>query len=251
MGSTTGYSTIRKLFCVTKKVKLAIVIPTYQRVDGTTPKYLTRALESVRSQTYSDYRVYLIGDRYDNNGEFEYLASSIIRPDQIYWTNLPYALEREKYQIGTRELWCSGGVNATNTGINRALDHGHEWICHLDHDDWWESDHLETIVRAINSVNNVGFVYTCARHIVNYLPMVTLDDSLIYSYPVPCNVIHSSVCINHSRIPLLYRDVFAETNTVLESDIDMWTRVTAYMQQNSISSVLCARLTVHHVLEKH
>jgi glycosyltransferase involved in cell wall biosynthesis len=51
-------------------MKLSIVIATYQRKDGSTPRLLTRALDSIFSQTYQNFKIYLIGDRYENNDEF-------------------------------------------------------------------------------------------------------------------------------------------------------------------------------------
>ena len=35
-------------------MKLGIVIPTYQRNDGSTPRLLTKALDSIFSQTYQN-----------------------------------------------------------------------------------------------------------------------------------------------------------------------------------------------------
>jgi glycosyltransferase involved in cell wall biosynthesis len=62
--------------------ELAIVIPTYRRVDNTTPYYLTKALTSIKDQTYQNYKVFLIGDHYDDNDEFFKLATSIIDLDK-------------------------------------------------------------------------------------------------------------------------------------------------------------------------
>lgn len=231
-------------------MKLAIVIPTYQRLDSSTPYYLTRALNSIRAQTHTDYRVFLIGDQYTNNSEFLNIAS-LIDKDKIHYENLKFAKERNTYKFGSKELWCSGGVNATNVGINRALSQGYEWICHLDHDDWWDNDHLLAINSVIEQISDLGFVYTCSEHINRYLPFVPLNESLVHSYPTPCNIVHSSVCINHLRIPFYYRDVFAETGIVLEADIDMWIRITDFMMNNSIKSMLYQKITTHHVLERH
>ena len=47
-------------------MKLAIRILTYQRKDGKTPFFLRRALESIKNQTYKDYKIFLIGDKYDD-----------------------------------------------------------------------------------------------------------------------------------------------------------------------------------------
>ena len=46
--------------------RLAITIATYQRPDGTTPFYLKRALDAVFNQTHKYFKVYVIGDKYEN-----------------------------------------------------------------------------------------------------------------------------------------------------------------------------------------
>lgn len=231
-------------------MRLGIGIATYQRHDGTTPAYLTRALKSIQAQTHEDYKVFLIGDHYENDDEFQKL-SELIPEKKIFKKNLPVAVERSKYGINSQILWHCGGINAYNTAIKQSLDEGFDYLCHLDHDDYWESDHLSLINQVIESEKNVACVYTCSSYLKNrYLPNVELNNGLYFSYPIPVNVIHSSVCINHRKVPLLYRNVFEETGTSLEADIDMWKRLKEYGEKNSLNSYLIARLTCHHPEEK-
>ena len=124
---------------------IGISIPTYQRKDGTTPFLLSRALESVKNQSYQDYKVFLIGDDYKDKKEFIKLASSIIPSNKIYFENLPIAIERNKYPTSSKQLWCSGGVNARNYIIDLALSDNINYLCPLDHDDYWHPQHLEFI----------------------------------------------------------------------------------------------------------
>ena len=46
-------------------------------------------------------------------------------------------------------LWSYGGVNAMNYGVTKSLENGYEYICHLDHDDWWLPNHLFEINKCI------------------------------------------------------------------------------------------------------
>ena len=112
---------------------LGIVISTYQRPDGKTPELLTRTLNCVLNQSYDNWKVFLIGDKYNDSNEFEQL-SSLIPENKIISLNLPVAVERERYPNGGRNLWHSGGANATNIGIELAVNSGYHYICHLDHD---------------------------------------------------------------------------------------------------------------------
>ena len=83
-------------------MKLGIVIATYQRFDGSTPTLLKRAIESVKDQTHQDYTLIVIGDKYEDNKEFENICNSAGLKDKIIYENLPYAKEREKYPIGSQ-----------------------------------------------------------------------------------------------------------------------------------------------------
>lgn len=235
-------------------MKLAIGIPTYCRTDGSTPRYLTRALESVKNQTHQDYKVFLIGDQYTNHVEFEQLATSIIPEDKIYFENRSIAPERDLYPHGTRQLWCSGGVSAYNHAVDCALAQGYDYMCHLDHDDFWEADHLARINQVIESVSPPALIYSCSHHINgSVLPAgVPLDGKVYEHIPLPTQVVHSSVCINHSLVPLKYRDVYAETGNIVEADIDMWIRTKQFIYHNpGLKSYLIAWPTCHHDIENH
>ena len=48
-------------------IKFGVVISTYQRPDGKTPQYIKRAIESVLSQKHTNWKIYLIGDKYNDN----------------------------------------------------------------------------------------------------------------------------------------------------------------------------------------
>ena len=124
-------------------MKFGIVIPTYYRKDKTTKFYLTRALNSVLNQKYKNFKIYLIGDRYEDEEEINELVSKY-ESENFYFENLKVAKERDFY-TNKYAVWSYGGVNATNYGIDISLSEGNEYICHLDHDDYWSETHLETI----------------------------------------------------------------------------------------------------------
>lgn len=229
-------------------MKLGIVIATYQKSDGTTPFFLTRALQSIKQQTYQDYIIIVIGDKYEDNIEFENICKSININHKLVYKNLPYAKEREKYSIGTKELWSSGGVNARNHGIDIALNLGLEYICHLDHDDYWNPNHLEIINDAIIKTQS-PVVHTCSTYFNTYLPNIKLTNEIIETKINAGEFIHSSICINHKTIPLKYRDVFEITGTEYAADADLWKRINEYTTINNIKTYLISTLTCFHPTE--
>ena len=225
--------------------ELAIVIATYRRIDNTTPYYLTKALTSIKNQTYQNYKVFLIGDHYDDNDEFFKLATSIIDLNKIVFINLPNAVERDKYPIGDERLWSAGGVNATNYGIKLALDQKYDYICRLDHDDWWTPDHLDLIKDKLNE--NFTIIATKAEHFTKAI-LPVMDKNPFY--PKSSDLIHSSVCVNFKEIPLRYRDVFAEEGTPYAADADLWNRLSDYMVKNNKTGYLINKVTCYHEKER-
>jgi acetyltransferase-like isoleucine patch superfamily enzyme len=230
-------------------MKLGIVIVTYQKLDGSTPLLLKRAIESVKNQTHQDYTLIIIGDKYDDNGEFEKICNEANLGDKIVYKNLPYAKEREKYPMGSKELWSAGGVNARNHGIDLGLSLGLEYICHLDHDDYWHPQHLEIINHTIEETKDASVINTCSTYFDSYLPRVELTNEILPSEVKPGGFIHSSVCINHKLIPLKYRDVYAETGQEYAADADMWARIGEYVKEKKLKTYQITSLTCFHPTE--
>lgn len=230
-------------------MKLGIVITTYQKPDGTTPSLLSRALKSIEDQSHEDYTLVVIGDNYENIKEFESIHQSFNFKGDIIISNLPYAKEREKYPMGSKELWASGGVNARNEGVNICLDKGLEYICHLDHDDYWHPQHLEIINHTLELTRDAVVVNTCSTYFNSYLPNVKLNNEITPSDIKPGALIHSAVCINHRKIPLRYRDVFEETGKEFAADADMWIRVGKYVKDNNLNTYTVSSLTCYHLTE--
>lgn len=225
--------------------KLAIVIATYRRDDGKSSELLHRTLESIKNQTYKNYKIFLIGDKYEIPDEIDKIIKNLSL-DKIYFENLPFAKEREKYS--GEVLWSYGGVNAINHGIKKALSEGFDYICHLDHDDWWYENHLELINKCISKTNS-DWICTKStyRNPFTFLPPVNSNDEYINFQPRSSILIHSSVCMNFKKIPLFYRDIFEETGKMgLPADADLWERCRRYITNHNLKSVLINNITCRH-----
>lgn len=232
-------------------MKLGIVITTYQRPDGNTPSYLTRALLSIKNQIHQDYKVFLIGDKYTDNDEFITLSKSIIPHNKIYYENLPIAVERDRYPQGGLSLWRCGGVNAGNHGISKCYEEGLTYICHLDHDDYWSEDHLSSINHVIENIDNTAAViYTCSTYSNRHLPPVIVDNEIINDIPKPERTIHSSICIDYSKVYLKYRDTQYEIGIPYPADADLLQRLGTQIIENNLKSYLIKRITCFHPEER-
>lgn len=223
--------------------KLAIVISTYYRPDDKTKEYLYRCLESIVNQTYTNYKIFLIGDKYEKPDEVIDIINNL-SITQIHFENLPEAKERDKY--GGNILWSYGGVNAINYGIKLALNEGFDYICHLDHDDWWSNNHLELIKQCIVETN-ADWICTKSTYNNTTLPNINGIDLYYVFHPRSSSLIHSSVCMNFKKIPLFYRNIYEETGVVgLPADAELWERCRDYIVRNNLQSIYINKLTCYH-----
>jgi glycosyltransferase involved in cell wall biosynthesis len=207
-------------------MKLSITIATFYRKDGSTERYLSRTLQSIKNQTYQDYMVYLIGDDYDKEEELISM-SKIIDKDKMTLVNLPIAMERSKYR--GKDLWVCGGCNAYNTAIDMSINDGLNYICHLDHDDYWLPHHLEEIHNAIITTKS-NFICTLSDYQSRtILPEINSDLKLINFIPRPNSLVHSSVCVNFPYFNMKYRNTIEECGVAYASDADLWERMGQFL----------------------
>ena len=220
-------------------MKIAIVCSTYYRPDNRSLFYLERAMRSVYNQTFKDYQVYLIGDDYANKGQFQKIANKY----KVRSVNLPESIERQKYAFGTYPLFCSGGLTPALKGIEMALADGYEYICHLDHDDWWEPSHLEYINHVIEQYKPL-FICTLATYYCGLLPSYEPSGDVMQYVTYPGCCVLSSSCIRYSGTKLRFRDVFAETGKAYPADADLWQRLSDEVKIKD--GYIVTAVTCHH-----
>lgn len=228
------------------EIKFAIVIPTYKRSDGKSPFYLERALKSVFNQSYKNFHIFVIGDNYEDVNELEDILDKFDR-NKIYTVNIPFAEEREKYTNNLEALWHYGGVYASNLGINTALISGYDYVCRLDHDDYYTESHLEDFERVIKETNADWLCSKSTYLGAQVLPAYPTDEYYVKFRPQPCQLINSSTCINFRKIPIRYRNMFEETGMIgLPSDAQMWLDMRNYIDKNNLTSIMINRVTCGH-----
>jgi glycosyltransferase involved in cell wall biosynthesis len=235
-------------------VFFAVNITTYKRSDGTTLEKLRCALDSVFSQSYTKFKVFVIGDNYEDPAE---LFELCMEYDQkyIYCENLTGTPERDRYLGNKNAVWSYGGIEACNYAIEKALNLGYDYICHLDHDDYWAPDHLYNLSLCIENTNS-PWVCTGSHYlkIDNFCPPgidLSLTSSLYDEFrPKAGHVIHSSTCINFRRIPLRYTDLFKLNGHVgLPADAYMWEQVANWLKEHGEKSYIVKRATCFHLTE--
>ena len=221
---------------------IAITISTYERPDGKTLSYLNRTLTSIDNQTYKDYTVYLVGDAFQ---DVKALKREAKKHRNVKCYNLNRSPEQERYEHGTVARWCAGGVTAANTGIQKALEDGIDYICHQSHDDLWEPDHLETINNVIEK-HNPFFVCTLSTYNNVACPPMVTDNEVIPFYPLYEGIIACSTCVKYSETNIRVIDRLHEEGILSPCDAYLWLQLKSEMEQKNRKGYLVRRVTCHH-----
>jgi glycosyltransferase involved in cell wall biosynthesis len=231
------------------KKTFAIVICTYFRKDGSSFTKVSRAIKSVENQTNKDWKIFLIGDHYENEEEFKKI-SQLLPEEKITAINLPLAVERESGLFSGNSLWCSAGANASNMGINKSIEEGFTIHCHLDDDDVWETNHLEILQSVYDNMPESVFVYTNALYTdrngyTTKYPTENVGSELYYNnlMPRPERLIHSTASWKLNSIPFKHRNTI-EQGRIFPGDADMWERINSYCKQNNLKTVYVPITTV-------
>jgi glycosyltransferase involved in cell wall biosynthesis len=226
-------------------MKIAVVIATFQRPDGATPRYLERTLLSVDNQTFKDYHVYVVGDAYINEAELRQVVSRHLNTTCF---NLDHSPERERYGFANMNIWHTGGNTAANKGVDLALADGYDYICHLAHDDIWLPNHLALINEVIEAHQPV-FICTMSTYAgpQRYLPdNVQETHAVVPFYPIPCGIVASAVCVKYRVTALRVTDRLLIDGVPYPSDAYLWACLEKEMKATGREGYLITTITCHH-----
>ena len=179
--------------------KFAVIIATYRRKNGTSYNNLLRVHKFLMNQTYQNFKVFLVGDDYDNQEEFDKIVS-LFPQDKIFSYNNNISYRTAYFKIAYNK-WCVGGILARNIGIKQAVKEEYKYYLHLDDDDIWTNNHIEIINNTITDFPEVDFIVNKSKYKNSTLPKEFHKKSNIavkYNNfnPIPRNSVHSSWTIN-------------------------------------------------------
>lgn len=126
--------------------KVSIIIPLYNKAP-----YVTKALESVKAQTFTDYECLIVNDGSTDNSEA--VVQSWLSRNSQYTVH---------FTLYTQE----------NAGVSAARNHGislstGDYVCFLDADDWWKPTFLEEMIKLAEEYPSAG-IY--AANYIYYKP---------------------------------------------------------------------------------
>ena len=173
--------------------KISVIIPVYN-----SEKYLEKCLESILSQTLSDFEIILIDDGSNDN------SLEIIKKYAANHSNIIYKSKPNE-----------GQAVARNLGIEMATG---EFICFIDSDDYIEKDMLEILYE--NGIKNNSDIIICDyledfQNKSIYKKSLYIDsENLIKSYIVcvagPCSKIIKTDLIKQNGLKFLENNIYED-----------------------------------------
>lgn len=153
---------------------VSVVIPAYNAAG-----HIAAALDSVFSQTFTDYEVILANDGSPDTAELE-------RAIQPYFSRIIYFKQQNR-----------GPSSARNLGIRHARG---EWLAFLDSDDAWMPDYLAEQLELLHANPDLDMVYC---------------DALLEGQTIAAGKTFMQVC--PSTGPVTFESVLVEQTQVLTS----------------------------------
>ena len=150
---------------IDKDLKIGIVIATHKIENARsnhmdTPSVLRDCLKSIASQSYKNWKVFLVGDCYEGDEEIIKVMKECLGKNYEYH-NLSEPGERNK-DISATHKKITGGTVAFNKGIRMAEAASMDIIAKIDHDDMWKNNHLDCLAKSYTQHPNAAFVFTRA-----------------------------------------------------------------------------------------
>jgi glycosyltransferase involved in cell wall biosynthesis len=185
--------------------EVSVVIPAYNAA-----RFIGTAIDSALAQSYRPSEIIIIDDgSHDNTRSVVEKYNGIVK--FIYQVNAGPAAARNR---GIREASC-------------------EWIAFLDSDDYWDSEHLELLVKNADSNRDAALVY-CGKKwvdehgtlIQNSFEQTQFPSGWIFNDMFQANYISTTSVVLVRRDIVLKLGGFNETLRIAE-DYDLWLRIAA------------------------
>jgi len=190
-------------------IKIAIVMATYMRDDNSSKQNILRVFDFLQKQTYTNFTLFLIGDTYKDNIEFEELCK--LYKGNIYYYNSEINY-RTDYFTNKFNKWSVGGVNAMYLGVKKAILESYDLYFHLDDDDIWTENHIQRYIDIYKNYPLVDFITCksiyCNKSILpnehNFINKISYNNIIVRH----SNLVHSSWCFNLKTMSSFLEEIF-------------------------------------------
>lgn len=227
--------------------RVGIVIATYYRPKDTTAEYLKRSLDSVLKQTYTNWDLIVVGDKYELEGELLEIINLTRQKTSNRIIYLSNPLVERDYVLNNNSLWCTGGASSMNMGLNYCRTNGYKYYAHLDDDDYWLPIHVKSLMDIYQEHPTCVFTYSQSVFMSTVLPAKTMDIFPNNLVPNAQSLIHSSVIFRADVIPFNYTTKLTAEGHNYPSDATLWKQINDWFGQHpEYCAIYSGALTCGH-----
>jgi len=258
LNKSENVPTIDELKILNHSICFSICITTYKRPCGSigkcnfqsTSQFLTRCIDSILTQTYQKYRIIVVGDKYEDLQELK----SIIDKFRRLTSNEIILIQNESterdYIMNKNKLWRIAGSSSMNVGLNYCRTNNYIYYCHLDDNDWWEPDHLETFAKIYTNYIDVVFVNSMSTFDGKQIT-TDISDKFVFK----CNIMprehehqvcDSSISFRADIVPFNYFTTKNEDEITLPANAMMLNNIHNFIIDSDGSCICTKKFTCHH-----
>ncbi len=233
------------------EIRFGIVMATYRRPTGKTPEYITTCLHSILQQKYTKWDIVVVGDKYELEGEILQILEDFRgrTANRIIYLSNPL-VERD-YIRNRQKLWCVAGARSMNIGLNYLRHNGYQYYSHIDDDDHWTPEHLQSFYEIYKKYPTCVFINSQSNHMGRQLPNFKCAIAPNNFIPSVGKLIHSSVSFRSDIIPYDYFTTFDENVKIGVADGTYWDNVRTFLQDHpQYCSIYTSKLTCNHLIER-
>lgn len=202
-------------------MKVAVVIATYWRKDDRSKDILKKMFACLKSQTYKDFKVFIVGDDYIYKDQFFKICEEYkSEKSPIYYSNNNFSCRKN---IFTKRInqWTCGGIFARHKALSQAIKEKYDIYLHLDDDDIWLPTHIENYCKIFKKFPTAAFIYSKAIYKKGVLPKnipenIKISLNNLSSEIKPGNIVHSSFGFRLSKTKNILMSLFNDRMTIIK-----------------------------------
>lgn len=210
---------------------ISVIVPVYK-----VEPYLSRCIDSILAQTFTDFELILINDG---------------SPDNCGKICDEYAQKDKRIQVIHKE---NGGLSsARNAGIDWAFANSNsQWLTFIDSDDWVHPQYLKLLLSGTTSTNTDICVcdytrtseFLCFENLDNVIPQVLIPEDFFVNHHVvaviACCKLYKKSCFENIRYPVgkLYEDEYTTYKILFEKNIISYLEEPLYFYFTNSASIM-------------